>query len=133
MIFNDLYREVMVIVQTAKSSSTPSENLKTGDLKSYEENMNNPYVTAYLKADVLPLTFVVGDGKEYNSEKENYFNQPLKLSSSYIVFLRFFESQVNISKRSVGLLVEKIKYHDNYIFVYRARTTRQHGVAMLEH
>jgi hypothetical protein len=89
----------MVIVQNAKITSTPSENLKTGDLKSYQENMNDPYVTAYLKADVLPLTFVVGDGKEYNNEKEKYFNQPLKLNSSYIVFLRFFESQVNISKR----------------------------------
>ncbi|CAB4005657.1 Down syndrome cell adhesion molecule homolog isoform X2 [Paramuricea clavata] len=89
----DYIREVMVIVQNAKSSSTPSENLKTSDLKPYRENMNDPYITAYLKADVLPLTFVVGDGKEYNSGKENYFNQPLKLSSSYIVFLRFFESQ----------------------------------------
>ena len=89
----------MVIVQNVKSTSTPSEDLKTGDLKSYQENMNDPHVTAYLKADVLPLTFVIGNGKEYNNEKEKYFNQPLKLNSSYIVFLRYFESQVNISKR----------------------------------
>ena len=89
----------MVIVQSAKSSSTLSENLGTSDLKPYQANINDPYVTAYLKIDVLPLTFVVGDGKEYNSEKEKYVNQPLKQNSSYIVFLRFFENQVNISKR----------------------------------
>ncbi|CAB3999522.1 Hypothetical predicted protein [Paramuricea clavata] len=55
--------------------------------------MKDPYVTAYLKADVLPLTIVIGDGNEYNSEKEKYINQPLKLNSIYIAFLRFFESQ----------------------------------------
>jgi hypothetical protein len=89
----------MVIVQNAKSSSTPSENLRTSDLQPYKANINDPYVTAYLKTDVLPLTFVIGDGKEYNSEKEKYVNQPLKQNSSYILFLRFFENQVNISKR----------------------------------
>jgi uncharacterized membrane protein len=89
----------MVIVQNAKSSSTPSENLKTSDLKPYQENMKDPYVTAHLKADVLPLTFAIGDGNEYNSEKEKYINQPLKLNSIYIVFLRFFESQVNVRER----------------------------------
>ncbi|CAB4042861.1 tenascin-like isoform X4, partial [Paramuricea clavata] len=89
----DYIREVMVIVQNAKMTSTLSENIKTSDLKPYRENMNDPYITAYLKADVLPLTFVIGDGKEYNSEQEKYINQPLKLNSSYIVFLRFFESQ----------------------------------------
>ncbi len=89
----------MVIVQSAKSSSTLSENLRTSDLKPYQANISDPYVAAYLKTDVLPLTFVIGDGKEYNSEKEKYVNQPLKQNSSYIVFLRFFENQVNISKR----------------------------------
>ena len=89
----------MVIVQSAKSSSMLSENLRTSDLKPYQANMNDPYVTAYLKADVLPLTFVIGDGKEYSTKKEKYVNQPLKQNSSYIVFLRYFENQVNISKR----------------------------------
>ena len=89
----------MVIVQNAKSSSTPSENLRTSDLKPYKANKNDPFVTAYLKTDVLPLTFVIGDGKEYNSEKEKYVNQPLKQNSNYIVSLRFFENQVNICKR----------------------------------
>ena len=89
----------MVIVQNAKSSSIPSENLRTSDLKPYKTNIKDPYITAYLKADVLPLTFVIGDGKEYSSEKEKYFNQPLKQNSNYIVFLRYFENQVNISKR----------------------------------
>ncbi|CAB4004031.1 High Incidence of Males (increased X chromosome loss) [Paramuricea clavata] len=86
-------REVMVIVQNAKSNSVLSENLRTSDLKPYQTNTKDPYVTAYLKADVLPLVFVIGEGKDYNSEKEKYFNQPLKQNSSYIVFLRYFESE----------------------------------------
>ena len=86
----------MVIVQSAKSSSIPSENLRTSDLKPYQANINDPYVTAVLITDVLPVMLVIGDGKEYNSGKEKYFNQPLKHNSSYIVFLRFFENQVNI-------------------------------------
>ncbi|CAB4004032.1 Hypothetical predicted protein [Paramuricea clavata] len=83
----------MVIVQNAKSSSVLSENLRTSDLKPYQTNTKDPYVTAYLKADVLPLVFVIGDGKDYNSEKEKYSNKPLKQNSSYIVFLRYFESE----------------------------------------
>ena len=90
------FREVMVIVQNATSSQTPSEDIQTKDLKPYQANVKEPYVTAYLKADNIPLTFVIGDGKEYNFEKVKYSNQPLKQNSHYIVFLRFFESQVNI-------------------------------------
>ena len=85
----------MVIVQLVTSSETPSENVKTRELKAYQTNTRDPYITAYLKSDALPLTFVIGDGKEYNSEKEKYFNQPLVHNSSYLMFLRFFESQVN--------------------------------------
>ncbi|CAB4030717.1 Hypothetical predicted protein [Paramuricea clavata] len=83
----------MVIVHNATAgSSIPSANFQTNNLGPFQENIQDLYVTAYLKADVLPLTFVIGDGKEYNSEKQKYFNQPLKQNSSYIVFLRFFES-----------------------------------------
>jgi hypothetical protein len=89
------FREVMVIMQLVTSSQTPSENIKTSKLKPYQTSTQDPYITAYLKADVLPLTLVIGDGKEYNSEKEKFFNQPLEQNSSYFVFLRFFESQVN--------------------------------------
>ena len=85
----------MVIVQIVTNGQTPSENIKTSKLKPYQTNTQDPYITAYLKADVLPLTFVIGDGKVYSSEKEKYFNQPLEENSNYIVFLRFFESQVN--------------------------------------
>jgi hypothetical protein len=86
---------VVVIVQIVTNGQTPSENIKTSKLKPYQTNTQDPYITAYLKADVLPLTFVIGDGKVYSSEKEKYFNQPLEENSNYIVFLRFFESQVN--------------------------------------
>jgi hypothetical protein len=83
----------MIIVQVAPKNRTV-EDIGKSDLKSYQENTKDPYVTAFLKVDVLPLTFVIGDGKEYNSEKETYFNQFLEHNSNYIVFLRFFESQV---------------------------------------
>ncbi len=89
----------MVIVQIATKTPTPVEDIKKSDLKPYQDNTQDPYVTAYLKADVLPLTFVIGDGKEYNnSTNKKYVNQPLKQNSSYIVFLRFFENQVNSIK-----------------------------------
>ena len=90
-----MIREVMVIVQNAKRNPTPSEDIETNELRPYQENIRDPYVTAYLKADVLPLTFIIGDGKEYISEEEKYSNQPLQQNSSYIVFLRLFESQVS--------------------------------------
>ena len=85
----------MVIVESSIKSSTRSEDLKANDLKPYLEITEGPYVTAYLKADVLPLLFVIGDGNEYNSKHQKYFNQPLKQNSDYIVFLMFFENQVN--------------------------------------
>ena len=87
----------MVIVHNATGSSIPSANFQTNNLGPFQENIQDLYITAYLKADVLPLTFVIGDGKEYNSEKQKYSNQPLKQKSGYIVFLRFFESNVSTS------------------------------------
>ena len=86
---------MMVIVQSVTGGQTPSGNIKTSDLKPHQTDIQDPYITAYLKADILPLTFVIGDGKVYNSEEEKYLNQPLKQNSNYVVFLRFFESQVN--------------------------------------
>ncbi|CAB4021699.1 receptor-type tyrosine- phosphatase S [Paramuricea clavata] len=86
-------KEVMVIVQSASKNPTLSKYIRTTDLKPYQTNTHDPYATAYLKVNDLPLTFVIGDGKEYHSEKVTYLNQPLKQNSSYIVFLRFFESQ----------------------------------------
>ena len=88
----------MVTVQIATKTPTPVEDIKTRDLKPYQANTQDPYITAYLKADVLPLTFVIGDGKEYSSTNEKYVNKPLKQNSSYIVFLRFFEIEVNSMK-----------------------------------
>ncbi|CAB4004016.1 receptor-type tyrosine- phosphatase epsilon-like, partial [Paramuricea clavata] len=85
-------KEVMIIVQVAPKIKKV-EDIGRSDLKPYQQNISDPYVTAYLKADVLPLTFVIGDGMEYNSEKQRYANQPLEQNSSYIMFLRFFECQ----------------------------------------
>ena len=87
----------MIIVKVAPKNRGV-EGIEKSDLKPYQANTKDPYVTAYLKAEALPKTFVIGDGMEYNSEKENYFNQPLKQNSSYIAFLRFFETQVNSVK-----------------------------------
>ena len=86
----------MVIVQVGTGRQQPVEDIRTSDLMPYEVNTQNPYVTAYLKADDIPKTFVIGDGNEYSSEKVNYFNQPLKENTSYSVFLRYFESKVSI-------------------------------------
>ena len=86
----------MLIVQVAQKTPTPVEDIQTNDLKAYQANTKDPYITAYFKADFLPLKFVIGDGKEYNNFKgEKYINQPLEPNSSYIVFLRFFETMVN--------------------------------------
>ncbi len=85
----------MVIVQIASSNPVSSEDIETNKLQPHSGNKNGPYVTAYLKANVLPLTFVIGDGKDYNMiENEKYSNEPLGQNTSYIVFLRFFESRV---------------------------------------
>ncbi|XP_028402588.1 receptor-type tyrosine-protein phosphatase F-like [Dendronephthya gigantea] len=86
-------KEVMVIVKSSANDQVSSEGIKTSDLKNFQSNTRDPYITAYLKADVLPLTFVIGDGKSYSSEDKNYHNQPLTANSNYVVFLRFFESQ----------------------------------------
>ena len=84
----------MVIVSPVTKDTTPSEDIETNRLKPYQRNTQDPYATAYLKTDLLPLTIVIGDGKEYNSDEEKYFNQPLKQNSGYVVFLRFLESKV---------------------------------------
>ena len=84
----------MVIVQSGTSNPTLSDNILMSELKPFGTNKENPYITAYLKTDSFPLTFVIGDGKNYNSDKQPYFNQPLKQNSSYISFVRFFENQV---------------------------------------
>ena len=90
------FRDMIVVVYRASNISTQSNDIETSELRSYQSNTQVSYITAYLKADVLPLTFFIGDGKEYNSEKENYFNRPLLQNTSYIVFLRFFENEVNM-------------------------------------
>jgi hypothetical protein len=102
------FREVMIIVQDVKTGQAANENSKTSEHKPYESNTQDPYIAAFLKTDVLPLTFFIGDGREYNSERENYFNQPLKKSSKYIVFLRFFENKVKF------LVVNITKYEAAY-------------------
>jgi hypothetical protein len=87
----------MIIVKDAPKNRGVEE-IGESDLKPYDANTRDPYVTAHLKVDDLPKTFMIGDGKEYNSKIQKYLNQPLKQNSNYIVFLRFFESQVNFVK-----------------------------------
>ena len=86
----------MVIVQIASKTPTPVENIQTNDLKPYQNNTHaDPYITAYFNTDNLPSKFVIGDGKEYEFKNRSYYNHPLRQNSSYIVFLRFFETKVN--------------------------------------
>ena len=93
----------MIVVQMATSNPRAPEDIATNELKPHGEIMdgNDPYIAAYFEAGKLPSTFVIGDGKEYNSAKQNYSNPPLKQNSSYIVFLRFFESQVSFTRNKV--------------------------------
>ena len=92
---------MLVIVQSAPETPTPVEDIQTNYLTPYQTDTQDPYITAYLKADILPLTFIIGDGKEYNSPDEKYPNQRLEQKSSYIVFLRFFETKVNFEIKEI--------------------------------
>ena len=86
----------MVIVQIGTKNPRPVEDVKTSELQRYRPNKMVPYIAAYFKIDSeTPSTFVIGDGKNYTFNDINYSNNPLKQNSSYIVFLRFFESEVN--------------------------------------
>ena len=60
----------MVIVQVAPKTPTPVQDIQSNDLKPYQTNTHDPYITAYLKAEFLPLTFVIGDGREYNKPSD---------------------------------------------------------------
>ena len=137
----------MVIVQKATSISTPSEDIKTNQLKPYQANGSGPYVTAFIKTGDLPLIFVIGDGKEYNSDVQKYVNQPLQQNSSYIVFLRFFQSEVrqieiyHWNNKIIKKIVIKNSLNQDRrgdesklstIFSPRNRTTRQNGAAVLQ-
>ena len=93
-----LFREVMVIVRIATKSPTSVEKIKTNDLKPYKTNTQDPYIVAYFKTNILPLTFEIGNGSEHYHNSQKYINQPLKQNTSYIVFLRFFENKVNLIK-----------------------------------
>ena len=88
----------MVVVQITPKTPTPVEDIDTKDLKPYQTDSQNPYITAYFKTDILPLTLVIGDNREFIFENRKYHNYPLKQNSSYIVFLRFFETKVNTVK-----------------------------------
>lgn len=87
---------MMVIVQNARKYRKEVEDIKTSYLKSYQANTPDPYITAYFKVDSKEaLMFVVGDGKQYEFKSKTYYNKPLEPNSSYIVFLRYFENEVN--------------------------------------
>ena len=91
----------MVIVQVDTGRQQPVEDIRTSDFIPYEVNTQNPYVIAYLKVDDIPKTFMIGDGNEYNSEKVNYVNQPLKENTSYSVLLRYFEGKDSEDKLNI--------------------------------
>ena len=100
-----LFREVMIIVKRDTGERTPVEDIKTSSLSSYETNTTDPYITAYLKTSNLSSSFIIGDNNEYNFKGEKYVNQPLKQNANYIVFLRYFETEVNSD--SIHLYIEE--------------------------
>ena len=86
----------MVIVRIATKDPKPSADFTTKELQPYQGiNAQLPYITAYLKTTEIPSAFIIGDAKKYQFGYETYLNQPLEENSSYIVFLRFIESEVN--------------------------------------
>jgi hypothetical protein len=85
----------MVIVQIAPKTPTPVEDIQTNDLRPYQTDTQDPYVAAYFKANILPFTFIIGDGKEYKFKNKIYYNHLLKEGTSYIVFVRFFDTKVH--------------------------------------
>ena len=86
----------MVIVRIATKDPKSSADFTTKELQPYQGiNAQLPYITAYLKTAEIPSTFIIGDGKKYQFGYKTCLNQPLEENSSYIVFLRFIESEVN--------------------------------------
>ena len=118
----------MVIVQVAsRNSPGPVDNIKTDELEPYQPNKADPYIAAYFNVESgTPSTFVIGDGKTYKFDNKDYVNNPLKQNSSYIVFLRFFEKEVNSmqSKHFASRFWTKTK---KILYLLRGRTTQQNG------
>ena len=86
----------MVIVQSSRGYLRDVEDIKTSDLKPYQANTLDPYITAYSKINSRePFRFVVGDGKMYEYKNKKYLNKQLGRNSSYFVFFRYFENEVN--------------------------------------
>ena len=86
----------MVIVQSSRGYRRDVEDIKTSDLKPYQANTLDPYITAYSKINSRePLRFVVGDDKMYEYKNKKYLNKQLGRNSSYFVFFRYFENEVN--------------------------------------
>ena len=88
----------MIIVQSASEVKKQVENIQTRNLKPYQASTDGYYVTAYFKVDsATPSTFEIGDRKKYEYNGKSYINKPLEPNSTYVVFLRYFESEVNNS------------------------------------
>ena len=85
----------MVIVQVYRRKPTPVSNITMSHLKNEKPNTQQPYITAYFKAEARNrLKFVIGTGGEYTYQNKKYVNQPLRPNTNYIVFLRFLENEV---------------------------------------
>ena len=90
----------MVIVQMSVSEDEKKvQDIKTSSLKPYQASTQGYYVTAYFKVNSsTPSTFEIGDRKKYEYNGKSYINKPLEPNSTYVVFLRCFESKVNNSQ-----------------------------------
>ena len=110
----------MVIVQSYHENRSNVEDIKTSNLKPYKGNTPNPYITAYFKIDSGgPLRFIVGNGKKYEYKNKMYLNKPLEQNSSYIVFLRYFENEVNSQNKINGLVRFSYKFWTKIKFTYK--------------
>ena len=88
----------MVIVQSAFKDKKQVEDIETSNLKPYQASTQDYYVTAYFNVySGTPSTFEIGDRKKYEYNGKSYLNMALEPNSTYVVFLRCFESEVNNS------------------------------------
>ena len=86
------FRFILIIVQAATTSTKISDAYQNNELRPFSTGASVPYVTARFSYNNLPNTFVVGDGGRTSNKK--YINQPLKANTEYILFVRFFETEV---------------------------------------
>ena len=94
-----LFYSHLVVVVTTDQSVIPYK-VPDNDLLSYNESMNNMYVTAVVynaSGDQWEKKIVIGNGNMYNYKGMMYYNAPLDKSFVYYSFVRAYSYNHNDS------------------------------------